>query len=80
MENQVIKMSHICVIQQLKEKILQDPLMIQKFYSYEILGKMSLKELEELRDDLIKQYNQVLEDREFGAEMIYKGKGRENEL
>jgi hypothetical protein len=80
MENQVIKMSHICVIQQLKEKILQDPLMIQKFYSYEILGKMSLKELEELRDDLIKQYNQVLEDREFGAEMIYKGKGRGNDL
>ena len=54
MENPVIKMSHICLIQQLETKIDNNP------SSFEYLNKMNIENLELLRDELVIEYNQTL--------------------
>jgi len=64
-QTQMIKMSHIGVINMLELKLGN------RVSRFEELEKMSLEELEDMRDELIPKYNKMIEDRKFGAEMIY---------
>ena len=54
MDEIIIKINHICVIQMLEEKVGE------KISTYKYLEKYSIKSLEEIRDDLVKQYNQKI--------------------
>ena len=69
MEGEVlIKMSHIGVINLLEIKIGIEA------SPFKHLEKMSIEELEILRDELIPKYNDVIEARKFAGEMIYDRK------
>ncbi len=61
----MVKMSHIGVINMLELKIGIEA------SPFDYLDKMTLNELEILRDKLIPKYNEVVEARKFAAEMIY---------
>lgn len=64
-DREVIKMSHICTVQQLQDAadVRQD--------SYEHLETLSLTDLETKRDGLIKIYNKAIKGRRFAADIIY---------
>lgn len=61
----MIKVSHISLINMLEEKIGKC------ISSFKELEKYTLENLEELRDDLVVEYNKVIEARRFAAEIIY---------
>ena len=65
MENVVIKMSHIGVIQ-----ILEQAIGKYKVSSFDILDKLSINDLESMRDKLVIEYNKTIETRRFTAEML----------
>ncbi|MDP8268229.1 MAG: hypothetical protein P9L97_05820 [Candidatus Tenebribacter davisii] len=69
MTNPVVKMSIIVTIQMLIEKINGN------YTPFESLDAMSYADLEVYRDELIVEYNDVMEARKFGAEMIYGKRG-----
>ena len=66
MKNVVIKMSHIGVIQ-----ILEQAIGKYKVSSFDILDKLSINDLESMRDKLVIEYNKTIETRRFTAEMLY---------
>ena len=61
----IVKMSHICTVQMLKEGIDGER------YRFEYLDNLTVDSLEDLRDELIPKYNEALEARQFAADMIY---------
>jgi len=64
----MIKMSHIGVINLLELKIGIEA------SPFEYLEKMTVEDLEKLRDELIPKYNGIVEARKFAGEMIYDRK------
>ena len=57
MENQIIKMSHIVTINMLENRIDGNQ------SSFEYLDKMDIENLELLRDELVIEYNQTINNR-----------------
>lgn len=66
--NEIIKMSHIGTIQVLYKQTYGYTI------EFDVLQYMTIRELENFRDNLIPLYNDVIEARQFGADMIYKRK------
>lgn len=64
----MIKISHIGVINMMEDKIGKN------VSSFKELEKYTLENLEELRDNLVVEYNDVIEARRFGAEMYFVNK------
>jgi len=68
--NEHLKISIINTIQLIENKIgMFDP------YTFDALFNLNYKQLEEIRDNRIKQYNKIISDRKFTSDMIYKKKG-----
>jgi hypothetical protein len=67
-DEMIIKVSHIGVINMLEKAIGKS------VSSFKELEKYTLTNLEELRDNLVVEYNEVIESRKFAGEMIYDRK------
>ena len=58
MENQIVKMYHITTVQSLENMIDGNP------SGFDFLNKMNIESLELLKDELIIEYNWLLEERQ----------------
>lgn len=66
MHIQMIKMSHIGVINQLEVSLEKQATL------FGTLDQKTIEELEKIRDGLIPEYNEMVKAKKFAAEMIYK--------
>ncbi len=66
-DKDIIKQTHITTIHLLEKKLDKDR------SEFRTLWRMSPKELEKVRDDLIVNYNDMIEGYEFAAAMFSRG-------
>jgi len=66
----VLKMSIIVTIQMMEKNCLK---IWEKEIEFEKLWEMDYEELAIIRDDLVVKYNDLIEARKFGAEILTKG-------